>query len=294
MRYLLIVFCLTICNASYSQIGLEINEIAPGGINGFQVKYRTALILVTLVKGKDIKIKVGSGFILKNKYVATCYHVFKGLEDSLYTPTEIRVLYNINVLNRSKVLKFTYDSVFATLDYQTLPEQYDFKKHIYKGDTESDFIILKLNHDVKAFSSAIDTSTAKTGDVLLATGLSFDERKIGDSTYTDSDFSSSDNTVFKVDTLGNRNFKIYTYGFARHGYSGSPLFTKNGEIVGVVQEGILSKDAPLKINFLLSKSLITKNQSALILKFLKEDKEGGIGISTDISYLLKKYMEGYY
>ncbi len=296
MRYLLFIICITICKIAYCQTGFGIEQISESGINGFQAQYRTVVIEVTSVCGTDTMIKNGCGFILNNKYVATCYHVYKDIEDSSYKPIKIKVYYNINAIHRTEDLLSRSDFTFADLNYTPEPGQYDFRKHIYNGDMESDFIILKLEKIVKAMPPIFDTSKIHIGEELTATGLSYDEKEVNKFLYIDKDFSSSSNTIFKVDSLQKSYLNINTYGFIRHGYSGSPLFTKNGKILGVVQKGILSKDAESVVRYFLASALITKNESDVILKFLVENKKqgAGLGYSININYLISKYMKGYY
>ena len=290
MKYLLLIFFVIICNLAHGQIGMAINEIAKDGINGFQAQYRTVVIVVRSSNGKDTIQNIGCGFILKNEYLATCYHVYKN--NPSYTPIQVKVYYNINSKHKPTNLIFLADSVFATLDYKPKRGQYNFKRHIYNGDMASDFIILRLLKKVKAVQANFDLGNILIGQDLLSTGLTVDRKGIDNIEYAK--FWSSSGTVYSLDSLKGGNINIKTYGFVKHGYSGSPVFNKNGMIVGMVQEGIMPDKAKGEVKWLLSKSEITQPQSKLILKFLEDNTDGSLGYSTKINYLFYKYMGHYY
>src|SRR5260221_10779345 len=92
--------------------------------SGEDIKCKTAIVFVKKKTKDGIATGHGCGFIVNDKYLATCYHVYKN--EPADEPVEIKVLYNI-----TQDSLYHYDSVMVDLNYQYSPDQYDFKKHEY-------------------------------------------------------------------------------------------------------------------------------------------------------------------
>jgi hypothetical protein len=268
--------------------------------------YRTTLLLVKSTNGTDTINSAGRGFVINGKYVATCYHVYKS--DSAYIPFEVKVLYNMREKPEKysgvfewKDVKigtgyddFMYDSVFATLNYKTKKKQYDFKKHVYNNNVETDFIILKLSKKINAMLPSFDTTKVKIDDSFMASGLAFDEFKYKEQLVKIPNFFASDEKVYYISQTHNGGLVYLTYGDIRQGYSGSPLFTKNGAIVGMVQRTVLRKDVADELKHMLKIGIITAKQFDEIFSMVKRNNFAQLGLSINIAFLINKYMKGYY
>ena len=281
------------CAAQYG-----VDSIHYKGITGSQAQYRMALLQVKALQGKDTVSFVACGFILKNSYVATCYHLL--IMDSTLSLLDIKVLYNIREkpmvvikvgtasIYRDPLEFFIYDSVYATLDYKPNKRQYNFKRHVYnESDPASDFIILKLHKKVKCMEPVFDTSKVLINDRLTATGYS--RTKSFRTT-----FSSSIETVFYVDSSRSGYFMIITEGIARHGYSGSPLFNTKGYIVGMLLMGMKRDKLPENLKQMFDAGLINADKYKRMVKLMEDNPLYSIAQSINIGYLLKRYMKGYY
>lgn len=267
---------------SFCQIKYKVNEIDQRGISGYQAMYRTAILLIKGTNGKDTIFWNGCGFILKGEYVATCYHVFKG--PPTYSPIEIKVKYSIN--NRDK--PNTYDSTYATINYKVNRYMYDFKKHSYDTSNPStDFIILKLSKKVKYVPPVFDTGVLKMKERLVSVGRT--------SEGVMPEYGSEQLVLAKLVDFTNGYESIVSRGFARPGFSGSPMFNKIGNIVGMVWGGQSEENATSYLNELLNSNLISRQLYDETVKAI-EDNHSSIHVAyaTGIGYLLKKYMKGYY
>lgn len=226
----------------------------------------------------------GNGFILNDNYLATCFHV---IEDTVRKALEIKVIFNIDPHSNS------YDSVFATVDYKAKRNQYNFKKHKFiKSDAKTDFIILKLRKKITTKYPTFDTSQVDVGEWLSTTKLIH----FIDVNGTKGFFTE---IAYQIAVFYDTNFpflipnEMMSIGYAQEGYSGSPLFNRQGMIVGMMNGGYGPDESKRIITTLRNEGKISVTKGDELLTLLKNNPQFRIGISTNIKYLVTNYISGY-
>lgn len=287
MKYLFL-FTIIIQGLFVFSQSLALDSIDTRGISGFQAQYRTALLKVKRVTQKgDTIYKTGCGFILKNRYVATCYHVFESNNEKAI---EVKVLYNNEYLMMPEKIK--YDSTYATLDYKSKKNQYNFKTHIYnEKDLRTDFIVLKLDKIIKTVPIKIDTILPRQRnefDKIVASGYS--NISNGDVNTNKFRFESSYQDLLGLEKMEDAIY-MYSVGFARPGFSGSPCFNKEGAIISMIQTKIV--DHIQLIKNLLEMHFLNQIQYDDLINQFSKDKEMGIATAISMKYLVDRYLKGY-
>jgi V8-like Glu-specific endopeptidase len=246
-----------------------------------KAEYRTAILLVTSIVGRDTIHSNGSGFIINNKYIATCYHVYK--QSSSRVPIEVKVLYNIKINDTATF----YDSTYATLDFKPSKKQYNFKSHVFNPDDwDTDFIILKLTETINCVKPVFDTMDVLINDTLFASGAS--KRRGVDRIY------GSKQRVLYIQERPSGSLQIFNDGLAKEGYSGAPLFTKDWRVIGIIQSGLSGDSSLIELIQFRKYGLISMEQYTRVRKFMEMDLDYSIATAINIKYIIKRYMRGYY
>lgn len=196
----------------------------------------SSLMLKTLIQVKSTFVDEkggqhsvsGGGFIVNGTYLATCYHLYHP-KWSAKRAKRMIVYYNFSVTD-NKQLKS--DSVEIDLAYKYTGKQYDFSKHIYKEDQlETDFIILKLKRIIPVKPLPMNTGSNLPKYTPLPM-IAFDNQ---------SNRLRNDTLIYVYPQFFAKKeaaYQLVVFGPAHPGFSGSPVFNLNGEIVGIMQLGM--------------------------------------------------------
>ena len=240
---------------------------------------RMAVIVVTYVGANGTTIiKNGMGLMLDNEHFGTCYHV---INDTL-TKVSIIVYYNFKKIfldpkdaNTSAESFFfnthfsfgflnTHDSViinFNSKSYKRAVTSTPYDKNSFC----TDYIVLPLSKKVACDIPEFDTSGINFKEELYAAGPD----------QNSSFFPVHFYPLTKVNKFKDQDCEITTfYGHPGHGFSGAPVYTKNGKIVGIIQSGY--ENFPAFISNLHSLDIITKQQLKYIMA-IYENNAGDVG-----------------
>jgi S1-C subfamily serine protease len=267
-----LLFCLVLCweQSCYSQDQKLLKDV---------LNKTARLIVRGTYQGRDSTIQ-GGGFIIGKNYVVTCYHVFKS---SGFIPYKVTVLYNIQ-------LNLQCDSVAATLDYEPGKGKYDFRTHTYKADDrESDVIVLKLANPVKSGSVKLSKSEIKVGDVLVTARPRYFTR----AREFEVDIAAQTVTYKLNAPSEEKATQLMMAGYAQQGFSGSPLFNKKGEVVGITTAGYTNKISKEIIAIMKNKGDINAEKAGQLITELEKNPDARIGFCTSVNFLTSKYLKGY-
>lgn len=232
-------------------------------------------------KGKEYTI-YGGGFIVDGKYLATTY--------SLYRPTgftkkpkRMVVYYNFRADDKQNLKN---DSVDIDLLYKYIGKQYDFSKHVYQQDKlETDFVVLKLKKVIPVKNLQLDAGTnpPKYSNMPM---LAFDNSQ----------------GVLRNDTLIHLflqfhndvqdTYQLVMFGPSKPGFSGSPVFNEKGEVMSIIQFG-LSEINEAYVESLKKTGWLTEEDVQAIRKAYASQNPRNFVFSTNINYLMKKYVKGF-
>lgn len=207
--------------------------IAPPFIDSVCLSKMAALQItyVNYYTGKE-QFGEGIGILVNNDHILTAAHIF--FRDSLKVSSA-----NVIQIQNNKVVK-TSINIFSTEYKETVAtSHYDYK------DFCTDYLILPLTTNCTYTTTAFDTSKISFNDSLYSFGKN----------------SGGFSTVF-VNPLFSKNLNgcivTYFYGLAKEGFSGAPVYTKTGNIVGIIQGGFDYYAKRKFIEFLEEKSINSK------------------------------------
>ncbi|HEY8780183.1 MAG TPA: trypsin-like peptidase domain-containing protein [Mucilaginibacter sp.] len=262
---------------------IEINSFGQVvGSAAFNQKAKSVFVFVLYTKEKDktIYLSKGCGFILKDSYVVTCYHIFHP-QDAIKI-LEMYVKYNLRIIDNSVV----YDSVFITNNYKHSKSQINFSKQFVQGDYRTDFIVLKIKGKI-LFYKFKSNSTYGIGEDVFALGI---HSTITSDRKETINFAKERMTIIIKYSNHNINFFGF-FGGASEGFSGCPVTNQDGEIIGMIQAGWNELDKKTLDKWLYENKINQQTYNQIIdAYYQKSHKE--VGFAIDINSL-KKYLTGY-
>jgi hypothetical protein len=271
--FLCLVLTTNICNA---QDSLSVSKIARTQSYRFRVTFQSK-------DGHKAATQFGYGIILKGKYLATCYHAI--LSSNNDTLKDIYLFFNERHSNN----KYVYDSVGVDLKYKAQKGQYDFSKHRYDpNDYTTDFVVLKLSKKIPGVNYKFNTTGISFDDSTFAVG---NERTIiGNTVFLNASFVASPFfCLCKHGPHPTAQF-LYCLGDPAQGFSGTPLFNKKGEVLGVIQFGYDELSIPL-LDSLREEGCISYDLYDRVINSYKNGHH--IFAAIDITFLKDTYLKGY-
>lgn len=233
-------------------------------------------------KGKQYTI-YGGGFTINGKYLATTYSIYRPLGFTK-KPKRMVVYYNYRLDEKNNV---KYDSVDIDLLYRYLAgKQYDFSKHVFQeGKLETDFIVLKLKKVIPVKTTDFNTEANLPKYYQLPT-MAFDN--------VDGRLRN-DTLVYLLPQFYNNvkeSYQLVMFGPSKVGFSGSPIYNMNGEIVGVVQFGLGELNETYITSLNKAGWLTDEDIKAIRRGYVELDPRNFV-FGTNIKYFLDKYLKGF-
>jgi hypothetical protein len=247
----------------------------------FPVKINKNTAICEAFFSKDGQEKeFGTGIILSDEYIVTCYHWYTAF-GKYSKPLHILVHYNFRDNGSS-------DSVVATGDFPTLPNQYPFSTHHWDPkDYSTDVIVLKLSKKINATALELPNYVASPSDPLYSIGIhSF---KTNGVTFINTEYASFQFVVNYYFTPKTNPIYIGSLGVAKEGYSGAGLFNAKGQILGMIQFGW--NNWSTEIDDFHSKGSISDSLYNTIKLGYSRDQR--IGFAIDFGWLIDNYLSGY-
>lgn len=216
------------------------------------------------------------GFILGGEYFATCHHL---IPNKRFHIKEIIVNFNYVQSGDSLVPR---DSAHVDLGYKYLPTQYNFSKHNYDStDIKTDFLILKLDSRFPEKKLLFKDGGLALNDTLYCIGLG-----VSKSGMTIYEFSALSFVSYLRNKEDSTNSFISFLGNVHEGFSGTPVYNSNGEIVGIVNLGWKKIDD-------LKKALQLDKDSPIYLNAQQAfEYKRNFGMGIRAKYILNKYLSG--
>jgi hypothetical protein len=223
---------------------------------------------------------VGYGIVLNGKYLATCYHLVSP-EDTSYKLHHVFLTYN----GRYEHDLYKYDSIALIKDFKTKRNQYNFSKHVYDPlDRSTDFVVLKLANKYKMVKYSFVSDTIKSLQSVYSFG-NINVNNVIMSGFQDGIF------LLKYFEYSNKSTFYYCYlSTHTNGFSGTSLYNKKGDIIGMVQFNMPLLPMSL-LNQWRFKHVISTKQYYQIIDYYKR----GITLqfAIDYNFLIRKYLNGY-
>ncbi|RYU93201.1 hypothetical protein [Emticicia agri] len=232
-------------------------------------------------KGKEYAV-FGGGFIVNSKYLATTYSIYRPAGFTK-KPKRVVAYYNFRIDDK-KALKA--DSIDIDLLYKYTPQQYDFSKHVFKeGRLETDFIVLKLKRVIPVKANSFNTEANLPKYTRLNT-IAFDNV---------SGKLRNDTLIYLFPQFFNNvkeSYQLVIYGPSKIGFSGTPIFNTNNEIVSVVQYG-LSEINEEYVDELTKAGWLTEEDALGIRRGYASFDPQNFIFATNIKYFLDTYLKGF-
>jgi len=231
------------------------------------------------------------GFFLNDRYLATCYHLYK--TDSLWIPYRVRIRYAPKIMT----IYVLWDTISASIDYVTLPGQYDFKKHIYDPlNPLTDFLILKTIRPSKSPKVEYDKDWLISQNELQYPMPVFSHKR--EELILTPKVGVVTPIFISKYIYGNAKDSFYIINFvgtASHGASGAACFNKAGKVVGMIFGGDDSKSqSDNRIYEVYYKNgVITEKDKERYKYYINKSTDSRLGSAVQIDYLLDKYCKGY-
>lgn len=242
----------------------------------------TARIVVNFIgqNGVESYQEFGKGIVLKGKYFATCYHLVVPRNGN-YKLGDIYLIHNERVSN-GKILG---DSILLIKDFDPTKEQYDFRNHVFnRNERKTDFIILKLSKPIKEINHKFSNSYPNVRDTLYCLGNVLKGNILYQSFQTP-------NLLFYYTEDSTMPFLFMSYFIQyTNGYSGTPLFNYNREILGMVQFSIEDYHEQEMFDLLLRDKIDLTTYKLIKQKYSEGYK---LQFAIDFNYIKNKYLKGY-
>jgi hypothetical protein len=218
--------------------------------------------------------EIGCGLLINSNYFATCLHVANIKNVGIKS---VVIYYNFKKIQNG----FSYDSVYANLNFKAKKGQYNFATHHYDSlNHRTDFVVLRLQKRVKTkkLTIALQDSLTKVED-LYSLGVTSSDGitcipKFSKSTAIGNDAEQLTQNSF--DFLGG-------VGDINPGFSGSPVYNSKGEIMGITQCSFE------KISDLVG--LDDNPNKPFLIENYRQGKKYFLALR--ISYIMKHYLKGY-
>ncbi len=194
--------------------------------------------------GSALKVSSGTGFLVNDVTLVTCYHVVFLDDEDLATLAAMTGKTVKEVQNRLSI------TVTVRRD-STIPAQY------LNGSAEMDFAFIKVNTALptKTPLTMRESSTLKQTERIWSLGFPvMDALMQSYSTYTAEDVRITDGTVTKLATgtnlySGANTDYVQTDCNIDYGNSGGPMVDEDGNVVGISQGVYALSDDPLAATF---------------------------------------------
>ena len=232
-------------------------------------------------KGKSYSV-FGGGFIVNGKYLATTYSIYRPA-GFIRKPKRVVVYFNFRIDDKKNLKS---DSVDIDLLYKYTAQQYDFTKHVFQeGRLETDFIVLKLKRTIPAKTANFNIEANLPKYTRLAT-IAFDNvaGKL-----------RNDTLIYLFPQFFNNvkeSYQLVMYGPSKVGFSGTPIFNTNNEVVAVLQYG-LSEINEAYVDELNKAGWLTDEDALGIRKGYASFDPQNFIFATNIRYFMDKYLAGF-
>ena len=242
----------------------------------------SGLIYTNYVKSNgQVRNYVGGGFFIKGEYFVTCYHNYT------VKPGEKRksvtVYYHIKLQNG----KVSADSVSAYLDQNPLPRMYNFYNHSPVNLQQiSDVIVLRLVRKINTDEIVYCKNNCATDSLICFGSI----RSGRDQTFR----ISVCKFLFPYQMDPQYSFSAIS-GEISEGFSGSPVFNKRNELVGMLQAGWDSVEQLMQKGNLIDIELSKKRISNHMVDHIKNGYKNNLkmGSMININELKRNYLNGY-
>lgn len=236
-----------------------INELIPNGLENICIGRMVILtISATSKTGKQFTPRAMGLIIDKNHILTVAHAIFND-----YTVNGIEAICNYRVDQTRIKSKYIHINIQSD-DYKKA-----LKESLYNYKVKcSDFIVLPVKEDLLTEISDFEISDMEKKDTLFAVGAN------------EVNMFHTVPIVPILKTIENECHLVYFYGLAQNGFSGSPVYNKNGNVVGIIQGGFETYPVN-KFTEYLNNKFITKNVFDEIKKTYETGGKVGLFISME-------------
>lgn len=217
---LFVVLCM-VCMVPMTALAVETNEAVRNDTTGVvQVK----LVYVDPNNQNESSIQSGTGFLINDSTVITCYHVLAIDPQTMATAVEAFGV-DENTIKNNSVIKI---SVLRDMTIEATIKNYS---------AEMDYAILTLSSQLydRTYLPIRSSATVQQTEEAYSLGFPGEVRFFQDvNTYTSDDVTIASGRVNKINTIGGVDY-IQTSTQFTAGNSGGPLVDANGAVIGICQ-----------------------------------------------------------
>lgn len=215
-----VVLCMA-CMLPAAALATETNEAVRNDTTGVvQVK----LVYVDPNSQNESSIQSGTGFLINDSTVITCYHVLSIDDQTMATAMETFGA-DENTIKNNSVIKI---SVLRDMTIEATIKNYS---------AEMDYAILNLSSQLydRTYLPIRSSATVQQTEEAYSLGFPGEIKFFQDvNTYTSDDVTIASGRVNKINTIGGVDY-IQTSTQFTSGNSGGPLVDANGAVIGICQ-----------------------------------------------------------
>ena len=215
-----LVLCVA-CLLPVTAFAADTNEAVRNDTTGVvQVK----LVYVDPNSQNESSIQSGTGFLINDSTVITCYHVLSIDAETMATAMEAFGV-DENTIKNNSVIKI---SVLRDMTIEATVKNYS---------AEMDYAILNLSSQLydRTYLPIRSSSTVQQTEEAYSLGFPGEVKFFQDvNTYTSDDVTIASGRVNKINTIGGVDY-IQTSTQFTSGNSGGPLVDANGAVIGICQ-----------------------------------------------------------
>lgn len=235
---LVTVVCMLMCTTVFASADIAaVQKVADSVLQmNFSVKSDS---------GKEYKIPSGTGFLINEDTILTCYHVI----DPDYLAELFVSFYGIDAYNQLD-LKDRSEAINNRVTYSvTVARDVTVNATYLNGSEVMDFAIMKLSQPIKGrnYIALRDSKDVKAAEIVYALGFpAISDAAHEVSSYTKNDVTFSSGVVSKPQDLFTFSFDdgsefkgqfLQTTCMINSGNSGGPMVDENGTAVGISSIG---------------------------------------------------------
>ncbi|HUM85397.1 MAG TPA: trypsin-like peptidase domain-containing protein [Lachnospiraceae bacterium] len=225
-------------------------------------------VIYTDDAGNKNNIQEGTGFLINNSTVVTCFHVVNLSDDTMNTATQTFGKSAQEIKDR------------LTIDVSVLRDVTITAK-IKNESSEMDYAILNLDSQLydRTYLKVRSSATVQQTEPVYALGFPGEIEYFQDvNTYTSSDVTISNGQVSKNTRINNVDYVQCSAKFVG-GNSGGPLVDGSGNVIGIC-EGTTGTGFDTDYYYAIAIDQLTQALDALGIEYTKSDSTGSAATSS--------------
>lgn len=261
---LLVVVCM-MCMVPAAAFAAETNEAVRNDTTGVvQVK----LVYVDPNNQNESSIQSGTGFLINDSTVITCYHVLT-IDPETMAAAVTAFGVDENTIKNNSVIKI---SVLRDMTIEATIKNYS---------AEMDYAILNLSSQLydRTYLPIRSSATVQQTEEAYSLGFPGEVKFFQDvNTYTSDDVTIASGRVNKINTIGGVDY-IQTSTQFTSGNSGGPLVDANGAVIGICQ-GNTGDGFDKDYYYAIAIDQLTKSLDSLGIDYTTASEGGNVATPT--------------